>query len=151
MSLPLIHPAVVHFPIALLICGSLAALAYIHRWPRLELRILSWWLLLPGWLMLLLAILSGIVAQGGLPPQAPYRSVLNWHTGSGLALAVLYGDLLYRGWLHKQRRPPTEPDFLAVPGRKWLLTVQLLLGIGLVIFSGWLGGQLVYTFGVGVQ
>ena len=38
-----------------------------------------------------------------------------------------------------------------IGGRKWRLTVQLLLGIGLVIFSGWLGGQLVYEFGVGVR
>ncbi len=154
----LIHAAFVHFPIALLICGSLAILGYIHRWPLVELRILGWGLLFPGWLTLLAAIISGIVAQGGLPPEAPYRPVLNWHTGSGLALAALYADLLYRGWLHSIRTRKIENDgsaattkFLIDPGRKWMLTTQLLLGIGLVIFSGWLGGQLVFDFGVGVR
>ena len=83
MKPSLIHAAVVHFPIALLICGSLAMLGYLHRWPRAELRILGWGLLLPGWLTVLAAIVSGIVAQGGLPPDAPFRPILNWHTGSG--------------------------------------------------------------------
>ena len=154
----LIHAAVVHFPIALLICGSLAMLGYIHRWPRIELRLIGWGLLFPGWLTLLAAIISGIVAQGGLPPEAPYRPVLNWHTGSGLALALLYADLLYRGWLHRMRRNRAEKDgsaattdFLLDPGRRWTLTAQLLLGIGLVVLSGWLGGHLVYEYGVGVR
>ena len=107
---------------------------------------------------MLAAIVSGIVAQGALPPEAPYRPLLNWHTGSGLALAVLYGDLLYGGWLDWKRRKSAEregwvsaTDLLIGRGRKWRLTVQLTLGIGLVIFSGWLGGQLVYEFGVGVR
>ena len=110
MMTSLIHAAVVHFPIALLICGSLAMLAYIHRWPRVELRIIAWGLFLPGWLALVAAIISGIVAQGGLPPDAPYRPILNWHTGSGLALAVLYADLLYRGWLHWMRTSRAETE-----------------------------------------
>ncbi len=158
MMTALVHAAVVHFPIALLICGSLAILGKLHRWPRVELGIIGWGLLLPGWLALLAAIVSGIVAQGALPPEAPYRPLLNWHTGSGLALAVVYGDLIYRGWLHWRRSKRaegegwfSEADLLTERGPKWRLTVQLLLGIGLVIFSGWLGGQLVYEFGVGVR
>ncbi|MCY4410030.1 MAG: DUF2231 domain-containing protein [Caldilineaceae bacterium] len=158
MMTALVHAALVHFPIALLICGSLAILGTLHRWPRVELGIIGWGLLLPGWLALLAAIVSGIVAQGALPPEAPYRPLLNWHTGSGLALAVLYGDLIYRGWLHWRRSKRgegegwfSEADLITERGPKWRLTVQLLLGIGLVVFSGWLGGQLVYEFGVGVR
>ena len=107
---------------------------------------------------MLAAIVSGIVAQGALPPEAPYRPLLNWHTGSGLALAVIYGDLLYRGWLNWTRRKreeregsASEAGLMIDPVQKGRLTVQLLLGIGLVIFSSWLGGQLVYEFGVGVR
>lgn len=158
MKPSLIHAAVVHFPIALLICGSLALLGTLHRWPRVELRIIGWGLLLPGWLTLLAAIVSGIVSQGALPPDAPFRPLLNWHTGSGLALAVLYGDLIYRGWLHWRRMNGSEgsgwdwkEDLPTGRGGKWRMTVQLLLGIGLVILSGWLGGQMVYEFGAGVR
>ncbi|MDE0429089.1 MAG: DUF2231 domain-containing protein [Caldilineaceae bacterium] len=133
-------------------------LGYLHRWPRAELRILGWGLLLPGWLTVLAAIVSGIVAQGGLPPDAPFRPILNWHTGSGLALAVLYAELLYRGWQHWMRANRAEPDESSPPvdildqrNGKWRLTLQLLLGIGLVVLSGWLGGHLVYSYGVGVH
>jgi len=133
-------------------------LGYLHRWPRAELRILGWGLVLPGWLTVLAAIVSGIVAQGGLPPDAPFRPILNWHTGSGLALAALYAELLYRGWLHWMRAKRAEPDdsspavdILDQRNGKWRLTLQLLLGIGLVVLSGWLGGHLVYSYGVGVH
>ena len=148
MKPSLIHAAVIHFPIALLICGSLVVLGTLHRWPRAELRIIGWGMILPGWLFLLAAIFSGIAAQGALPPEGPLRPLLNWHTGSGLALAILYGALVYRGWLQWMHWKQTEQesstwaDFLVAPGGKWRLTVQLVLGIALVIFSGWLGGLL---------
>jgi len=160
MNFPVIHPIFVHFPIVLLIGSSVAALAYLHWQTRPELRVLTWWMLPPGWLALLLTIITGIIDQGSLPPDAPYRTLLNLHTTSGLILALLYGDLLYRGWLHwsrqragetKRGRAPVTGDFLDQPGRKWPLTVQLLLGIALVIGSGWLGGELVYVWGVNVM
>jgi len=158
MKPSLVHAAVVHFPIALLICGSLALLGTLYRWPRVELRIIGWGLLLPGWLALVAAIVSGIVSQGALPPDAPYRPLLNWHTGSGLVLAVLYGDLVYRLWLLWTRRNKQEGedwtwlgDILSGGGGKWRFTVQLVVGIGLIAFSGWLGGQLVYEFGAGMR
>ncbi len=159
MTLPVIHPIFVHFPIALLIAASAAALANLHWQPRPELRLLTWWLLPPGWFSLLVTVITGIIDQGNLPPDAPYRGILNLHTTSGLVLAVLYGDLLYRGWLHWSRQrsgkakrgsTPVTGDFLDQPGRKWALTIQLLLGIGLVVWSGWLGGELVYVWGVNV-
>jgi uncharacterized membrane protein len=171
VSLPHLHPATVHFPIAFLIAASLAALAYIHWRPLEPLRTITWWGLAAGWISLIAAILTGLIAQGNLPPDAPYRAVLNWHTTTGLLLGVIYGDVLYRGWLYntgKGRRnrsrplstqqqkvteaPPSGPrEFLAEPRQKWLLTVEFILGIATVFISGWLGGELVYTWGVNVK
>lgn len=159
MNLPVLHPILVHFPIVFLLGCSATALAYLHWQSRPELRLLTWWMLPAGWLSLLVTIITGIVDQGGLPPDAPYRTILNLHTTSGLVLTLLYGDLLYRGWLHWSRlrhgetkgdRGAVTGDFLDQPGRKWPMTIQLLLGIGLVILSGWLGGELVYVWGVNV-
>jgi uncharacterized membrane protein len=167
----LLHPATVHFPIAFLIAASLAGLAYIHWRPLEQLRIITWWGMAGGWIALIAAIVTGLIAQGPLPPDAPYRSILNWHTTTGLILGVLYGDVLYRGWLYNtgkgrrkslprvsaKRQNVTEVEtsgpreFLAEPRQKWLLTVELILGIGIVFISGWLGGELVYTWGVNVN
>lgn len=159
-SLQLIHPALVHFPIALLVVASATGLAYIH-WRRTQsLHTVTWWAMIGGWLALIPAILSGLVAQGGLAPDAPFRQTLNFHTTGGFLLLVVYGNLLYRGWLHhKPRRPqkgkPPSPEagipFLERPSQKWLLSAELILGAILVFLTGMWGGELVYTWGVGVR
>ncbi len=164
MSLVHLHPAAVHFPIAFLIAASVAGLAYIHWRPMEQLRTITWWGMAAGWLGLIVAIITGLIAQGPLPPDAPYRNVLNWHTTTGLILGVLYGDVLYRGWLHNSGKGKRQKakgknskealvatEFLAEPKQKWLLTAELAGGVILVLVSGWLGGQLVYTWGVNVM
>jgi uncharacterized membrane protein len=143
-----LHPAVVHFPIALLLVGSAAALLHIYGPRRRDLATCSWWLLLLGWIGTLAAILSGLLAQSGLPPRAPYRSVLNWHIGTGMAVALVYGALLYLWWL-RRARSGARPLLDDASARLWV-TVLLLLGMLLVIASGWSGGSLVYEWGVNV-
>ena len=156
-----LHPATVHFPIAFLLLASAAGLLYIYWRPLDVLRILTWWPMLLGWLGALVAILTGLLAQSGLPPDAPYRATLNWHITTGLALWVLYGLLLYWQWL-LQKRPPRRakakeqpvtppPDLLQQPTQRWRVTLLLLVGIGLILASGWNGGKLVYTWGVNVM
>ena len=81
-----LHPATVHFPIAFLLLASGAGLLYMYWRPLEVLRTLTWWPMLLGWLGALVAMLTGLLAQSGLPPQAPYRATLNWHITSGLAL-----------------------------------------------------------------
>ncbi|MCB0063565.1 MAG: hypothetical protein KDE19_15690 [Caldilineaceae bacterium] len=102
------HPATVHFPIAFLLLASIAGLLYLYWRPLALLRTLTWWPLRLGWLGAGVAILTGILAQSNLPPQAPYRAILNWHITTGLAVWVLYGFVLYRQWLYSKptRRAP---------------------------------------------
>ena len=160
-SMTTLHPATVHFPIALLILASVAGLLYLYWQPRAELRTLVWWMLPLGWLGVGAAICTGLLAQAGLPPQAPYRSLLNWHISSGLALLILYAGLLYVRWLRRHKRKPTTHNasqpvdsadpLLDDPNARWWLTLLFLLGIGLVVASGWNGGRLVYEWGVNVR
>lgn len=155
-----LHPATVHFPIAFLLLASGAGLLYIYWRPLEVLRTLTWWPMLLGWLGALVAMLTGLLAQSGLPPAAPYRATLNWHITTGLALWVLYGLLLYWQWLYQKRpsrrtkakEPPVAPppDLLQQPVHRWRVTLLLLVGIGLILASGWNGGKLVYTWGVNV-
>lgn len=146
-----LHPATVHFPIALLLVGSLAGLLYLWWQQRPEFRVLTWWLLVLGWIGAGVAALTGLLAQGNLPPQAPYSVILNGHISSGLALLVVYAALFYRVWLFRNRRRPTDPsDLLDLPAARPWLTLLLLLGMALVFLGGWLGGELVFTWGVHV-
>ena len=85
------------------------------------------------------AILTGLLAQSGLPPD-PYRDVLNQHIGSG-ALAVLYavcsiaicsGRSLQQSG-QNAKRAPGRPNSTTRGGSATLL---LAVGMLLVIFSG---------------
>lgn len=146
-----LHPATVHFPIALLLVGSVAALLYVWWQPRLEFRVLTWWLLALGWVGAAVASLTGLLAQGNLPPQSEYTSVLNGHITSALAVLVVYGALFYRAWLFRNRRRAGDPvDLLDAPRTRSWLTLLLLLGMAFISIGGWLGGELVYTWGVNV-
>ncbi len=158
-----LHPAVVHFPIAFLLLSSGAGLLYLYWQPRPELRVLTWWPMALGWIGGGLAVLTGLLAQSNLPAQPPYGAILNWHIGTGLAMLVVYGDLLYRRWLWQMRRnrgmgKPADvgtggafpQDWLDEPDARLWVTGLLLLGAALVVASGWNGGRLVYEWGVNV-
>lgn len=153
-----LHPSVVHFPVALLIVASVAGLVVLYVTPRADLRALSWWTMLLGWLAGFLAVLTGLWDQRGLAPDAPFRGVLNRHIGSGLGLMVVYGWILYQRWLFdgaKARRKRAQAgidadDLLLLPSARLWLTALLTLGAILVLLSGWNGGQLVHVWGVNV-
>lgn len=154
-----LHPATVHFPIALLLLASLLTLVHLFRRPAIDLRLTIWLLLGLGWLGGGVAVLTGLLAQLDLPPDAPYRTVLNFHISAGLAVLVLYGFLLYRGWLFRgararkarERRGDLTADLLDDAGaRAWIFAV-VVLGALLIVATGWYGGQLVYQFGVNVS
>lgn len=154
-----LHPATVHFPIALLLLGSLLALVHLFRRPAVDLRLTVWLLLGLGWLGGAVAVLTGLLAQIDLPPDAPYRTVLNFHIGAGLAVLVLYGFLLYRGWLFRgararkvrEKRGDPTADLLDDTGARVWIAAVVVLGALLIVATGWYGGQLVYQFGVNVQ
>lgn len=159
MSIPIhLHPFTVHFPIALLLLASGAGLLYLYWRPHSVLLTLTWWPMLLGWIGGGVAVLTGLVAQSGLPPTAPYRGILNWHIGFGLALVVSYGSLLYWRWLFRspryakrhQQQGRNAADLLDEPRARFGFTLLALLGIGLVIIGGWYGGRLVYEWGVNV-
>lgn len=153
-----VHPATVHFPIAFLLLASGAGLLYLYWRPLPVLHSLTWWPMRLGWLATLAAIFTGLLAQSPLPPQADYRPLLNWHITTGLALWVLYGLILYWQWLlhsrsmRRQKATTTAlpADLLQLPTARFRLTCLLLLGIVLILASGWNGGQLVYKWGVNV-
>ena len=151
------HPMTVHFPIALLLLASAAGLAYLYWQPHPALLVLTWWPMRLGWIGGVVAVATGLLAQSGLPPDAPYRAVLNWHIGTGLALLVVYGLLIYQRWLFdsskgkRVRQAQDYVDLLDDPTRRIGFSLLALLGMLLVVASGWNGGRLVYEWGVNVM
>lgn len=137
-----LHPRFVHFPIAFCLAGAMAiGLGIFARRSR-------WWewgriSLFVGWLGILAAIVSGLMDQSRVAPGAAAAAVLDQHITVGIALLVVFGLALY--W-------PLRDKKLFVPGHiPWPYLGLLLLGAALVLVEGWLGGRLVYHFGVGVK
>jgi len=146
-----LHPATVHFPIALLMIASISGLLYLFWHPKLELRDSTWWTMAVGWLGALLATLTGLLDQASLPPRPPYQATLDWHITTGLASVFIYGTLLYQRWVYKPKAENTSiTDFLDEPSARLWIAALLIIGVFLVFLSSWHGGQLVYRWGVNV-
>ncbi len=154
-----LHPSTVHFPIAFLLLGSVLVIFHLSQRLSIDLKLTIWLLMGAGWLGGVVAVLTGLLAQANLPPDAPYRTVLNLHIGAGLAVLVLYGFLLYRGWLYRgakaqkarKQRGVTTGDLLDDAGARGWIAAIAVLGAVTIVLTGWYGGQLVYEFGVNVQ
>lgn len=147
--LPL-HPFTVHVPLALLLAHALFTLLYLwRRTPSLETS--AYHCLIVGWFGAVLATLTGSLdawqqiysGSAGATTDLALLNRVNAHAASGLAIVIVYGNLLLR-----RRRLPTLLDD-PVQRRGYLRL--LAVGVLLLLLGGWLGGQLVYRFGLGVQ
>ncbi len=137
-----IHPAVVHFPIALLLLNLALTLAWLRR-PDAFLERAAYGSLVLGWWATLAAVLTGTAATALVWPLSD--ETLPWvnaHAAAALALLVVYGRVL----LIRRR----DPDVLAGAQRRTYLAL-IVLGAFLVALDGWLGGHLVYRLRVGVS
>jgi uncharacterized membrane protein len=130
-----IHPAVVHFPLGLLLTSTIVDLAYLAgAWP--EPRFAAW--------LMVLGLATAVVAMGaGLYDfrrltQAQVPHALR-HMGT-VAVAVLgYAVALYlrKESLSGAAEPPVASSGVAIAS-------ALVLSLG-----GWFGGELVYRYGAG--
>ncbi len=137
-----LHPLVVHFPIALLLLNFALTLAYLRR-PDSFLERSAYGALIIGWWGAFAAIVTGVLDVARAWPLRP--EVIGWlnaHFALGLLLLLVYG----RALLLRRR----DPVILHGPHRRSYFAL-LSFGALLVILSGWTGGYLVYTLGFGVR
>lgn len=137
-----LHPFVVHFPIALLLLNLALTLVYLRRSdPFLERS--AYGALVIGWWGTLIATLTGTLDLALHWPLRPeVVAWLNAHAALGIALLVVYGQALLR-----RRR---DPRILHSSRRNAYLGL-LVLGAMLLLADGWVGGHLVYGLGLGVR
>ncbi len=141
--LPL-HPRFVHFPIALLLVGAAFVAGGLLRPGATERWLWAGrWLIFLGWIGVIVAGITGLVDQSQASDTPAVRDTINLHITAGIALLIVFGLALY--WPLKDKR------LWRAGSRPWSYLALLLLGVLLVLVEGWLGGQLVYTLGVGVR
>jgi uncharacterized membrane protein len=136
-----LHPAVVHFPVALLLCALLAETVWL--WRKAEFwRDMAFWLLLGGTLGAFVAALTGGWAEDSLTMSNTLHEAVEQHETVGYILVWLYACLLVWKILRRQAMQTAE-------NRMFL--GALLVASALLVYSGWLGGELVYEYGAGVK
>ena len=135
------HPRFVHFPIALCIVGAaFIGFGMLRRQAR--------WTgygqisLLLGWAGILVAIVTGLIDQAAAPDDATVVALINQHITAGVALVIAVGLALY--W-------PIRNKGRWISSARWGYLALLVVIVGLVILESWLGGKLVYQYGVGVR
>jgi uncharacterized membrane protein len=87
----------------------------------------------------LLAAIFGLIDWLALPKNSRAKSIGGWHGIGNVTIVVLFAG----SWLLRRNNPNFVPDPFAL-----LLS---FVGIGLALITAWIGGELVYRLGVGVD
>jgi uncharacterized membrane protein len=129
-----IHPMLVAVPIGLWIFSLVSDLIFRFYAPTEAWSTVALYTLIGGIVGALLAALPGFVDLLSLP-EGPRKTALV-HMGINLTVVALY---VVNAWLRLQGGGGQTPLLLSV------------VGIGLLVVSGWLGGKMVYEHGVAVD
>ncbi len=132
-----LHPALVHFPVALW-TASLAADGAMIATGAAFWGALAWWSLVAGLAMAAVAALAGFVDYSLLPQTHPAFTTATVHMlAMSLSALLFLGSAVLRG----------GPDSTAGAGA----LICSALGFLALMVGGWLGGTMVYHFGVAVE
>ena len=137
-----LHAMVIHFPIALLLAGFLSEIIALFS-KKEFFRNAAFYLLLLGALGATVAYLSGSSAGEGIE-DGPLKAPMELHEQAAtitLWLAIIAAVFRVVIYYFKYNRTWT----------KWVGFVLFLALSGAVARTGYLGGQLVYSHGAGVQ
>src|SRR6185503_16676228 len=132
-----IHPMLIPFPIAFFVATLVCDLAF-WRTGNADWFAASQWLLGAGIVMALLAAIAGLIDLLGDPRIRALREVW-WHAGGNLLLVLIQIVSWYMRY--------SEGAAAVLPTGLILSAVSVLL----MLFTGWMGWQMVYRDHVGVS
>ncbi|MGH7681054.1 MAG: DUF2231 domain-containing protein [Candidatus Eiseniibacteriota bacterium] len=132
-----IHPAIVHFPIALTVVGALGALAYLflrREWLRWFAPILLSLALMGA----VAAYFTGQAAEDRAEDLGVPKAAIEQHEETGLWAIGFVGLACFLSWAtHAKGRG------------QWIAALVAIAAAGLVLWNGHLGGRLVFVHGAG--
>lgn len=133
-----LHPMLVVYPLGLLSTAVIFDLLFMGN-NNPTFSVVSYWMITAGLIGGLLAAVVGFMEWLAVPSESRAKSVGLWHGLGNLVITLLFAG---SWWL----RTGVEDN---VPGT--IAFILSLLGFGLALLTGWLGGELVYRLGVGVD
>lgn len=134
-----VHPMLVVFPLGLLSTAVVFDLLYLATGND-ELAVAAFWVIAVGVIGGLLAAAFGLWDWLGIPKDTRAKRVGLLHGGGNVVVTGLFAV----SWLLRLGDPTYLPDNI-------LPLVLGLVGVGIALFTAWLGGELVYRLRVGVD
>ena len=136
-----IHPMLVVFPIGLWIFSLVADLIYLWRGNPVWRDYVAFYTLAGGIIGAILAAVAGIIDYFSIR-DPKVSKIAAWHARLNvLALLIFAGSLYLR----------TNPGAEKVSGSMTIPVLLSVIGVILIGISGWLGGEMVYVHGLGVE
>jgi uncharacterized membrane protein len=133
-----LHPMLVVYPLGLLSTAVILDLIFMGNENR-ALSIASYWMITAGLIGGLLAAVVGLFEWLAIPNNSRARGVGMWHGLGNLVVVLLFAGSWWLRTGVEDNVPSTTAFILS------------LLGFALALVTGWLGGELVYRLGVGVD
>ena len=133
-----VHPMLIVFPLGLLATAVIFDILYLIFGNRL-LPTASYYMIAAGILGGLMAAIFGFIDWLALPNGSRAKNIGLWH---GIGNVVIVG-LFAVSWLLRGNNVDFIPDGLAL--------ILSFAGTALALITAWIGGELVYRLGVGVD
>jgi uncharacterized membrane protein len=130
------HPIIIPLPIGLWIFSLISDLIFKFGYGGTVWNDVAFYTLAGGIVGALIAALPGFIDLTGLT-NPKTKTIAIWHMAINLLAVALY---CVNFWL-RMHRPPGDN----------LPIILSAIGVGLIIISGWLGGEMVYVRGVAVK
>jgi uncharacterized membrane protein len=131
-----LHPALVAFPLGLLLLVPFWDLSRLFLLDAHDAAVVAYWSELAGLIFGAVAAVAGLVDLVRLPDQAALSTALR-HAGCAVTALSLFGvAFALRG-----HGDPLRPAIVVLDA----------LGAATLALTGWLGGHLVFHYGVGMQ
>lgn len=144
MNVPPIHPAVVHLPIAFVLLSVIAdfcARASKVERHRATFRTIGFWSLVAGLAGGALTVAAGYVDLRRAALSTETDRLVDLHMAIGWTLTIALIILTAWRWLIWHRGQMTINNSYLVAGS---------MVLALMLFQGWYGGEMVYSYGAGV-
>ncbi len=139
----LIHPMIVHFPIALLIVGLLADITGIFS-KKEFFSTAGFYLLILGTLGVIAAFITGNLAGEGVTEAGPLKQALENHEDAALlSIWLISAAALVRIIFAVMKK------YTGI--LKWIAFTLFLIGVLSIARTGYYGGELVFKHAAGVQ
>ena len=134
-----VHPALVHFPIGLFVLSLALDIASYLELTTHDLFDASRYTMAIGIVMGILAAAAGIADRSDIRRDHPARKTANVH----MLLNLTALGLFTLNYFLRLRQSD-------VAGASWVYLLLSLVGVGMILVSGYLGGTMVYDDGIGV-